>query len=167
MKYVKHRGMYLETILNQTFQRYERSEIAVFRKQSLPIKIHQINQKEIIGELVQKCDDDYYGICEGKFIAIEAKQTVKDDFNFLQIQDHQQSYLSLIAKCKGLSFLVIYFEKYDEFYLIEFLKLLEYRTINNTNKIPRLWIQNHSQLLNLYFPGYLDLIEKIKTSHKD
>lgn len=151
--------MYLETLLNQTFQRYETQKIAVFRKQSLPIKIRQIQANQVIGELSEKCDADYYGIYLGKFIAIEAKQTNKNNFNYQQIQEHQQNYLQLIHDCGGLSYLVIYFEKPDEFHLIEFYFLRDFHENHHTNQIPLSYIKTYGRQLRLYFPGYLDLIK--------
>lgn len=163
MKITKNRGMYLETIINNSLAYYDSHNIALFRKQSIPIKIKRINKKEVIGILEDKCDVDYYGIYKGRFIALEAKQTNNDFFSLNQLLEHQKEYLTKIIKLGGLSYLIIFFQKTNNFYLVKFQNLIKiYRLQNNKKRIYENTLIEYSYKLELFFPGWIDFIKKIE-----
>lgn len=153
----KNKGMYLESVINNSIEHYEKNKIALFRKLNIPIKILEINDNnKIIGKIFKKSDVDYYGIYKGKFIAIEAKQTEKSIFYLYNIQDHQINFLNEINEIYlGFSMLIIYFKNYNVFYCIP------WKNIKNIKKIE----VNHKDFdkykLDLLFPGRLNFVEKV------
>ena len=163
MKININRGMYLETVINKTIEYYELHSIAIFRKQFVPIKIKTVNENEVVGRLADKCDVDYYGIFQGHFIAIEAKQTKEDYFDLNNILDHQIEFLTKINLLSGWSFIIIYFQKTSNFYLIDFNLLHESKIKNNSKKrVYEKWFEINCEKLILIFPGRLNIIEAIK-----
>lgn len=163
MKININRGMYLETIINNSIDYYEFHSIAIFRKQFVPIKIKAINENEVIGKLADKCDVDYYGIFKGYFIAIEAKQTKENYFDLSNLLEHQIEFLQKIDYLNGFSFIIIYFQKTNNFYLIDFQIFYKFKIKNKSKKrIYENWFSIHCEKLILIFPGRLNIIEGIK-----
>ncbi len=156
MKINKNKGMYLETIINNSITFFENNNIAILRKQSIPIHINNIVNQNVDGFLIGKCDVDYYGIYKGRFIAMEAKQTSSEYFDLNKIPDHQLKFLSDIFNHKGISLLIIYFVTNDVFFAIPYNEI---KNISIKNKI----YFNNSELLKykceLYFPGRLDFLK--------
>ncbi|WP_353289895.1 Holliday junction resolvase RecU [Ureaplasma ceti] len=156
--------MYLETIINNSIKHYENHKIALFRKQPVPIRIRSVHNLEVTGYLESKCDVDYYGVYQGRFIALEAKQTSQDFFSYHQLLPHQIEYLQLVQHMQGLSYLIIFFQKTEHFYLVSFLRLWAvFQDNSHSKRIYETELKQISQPLELYFPGWLDFIKKIET----
>ncbi|MBU3830934.1 MAG: Holliday junction resolvase RecU [Candidatus Ureaplasma intestinipullorum] len=153
----KNKGMYLESIINNSIEHYEKNKIALFRKLSIPVKIIEINDNnKIIGKIFKKSDVDYYGIYKGKFIAIEAKQTIEPIFYLHNIQEHQINFLNDINEIySGFSMLIIYFKNYNIFYCLPW---------NNIKNLTKIEVNNNEfekYKLDLLFPGRLNFVEKV------
>ncbi|MBR2651327.1 Holliday junction resolvase RecU [bacterium] len=118
----KNKGMYIETIVNNSIKFYCLNKIALFRKQGLQIKVISVNDDNVVGKLASKCDVDYYGIYKGRFIAIETKQTKNNFFDVRNILDHQIDFLTNIINYGGLSYLIIYFQNSNTVYFIDYQK---------------------------------------------
>ena len=159
----KNKGMYLETIVDNTIDYYNCNFIGIFRKQSLPIKIKSVNKKEVVGIIKNKADSDYYGLYKGKFIAIEAKETSLEFFDMKLIRKHQIIFLLDVIQNRGLSYLIVYFSKTEHFYLVDFQTLWDYIKTINKKRIYENWFSQNSFSLELFFPGWIDFIKKIKT----
>lgn len=149
----KNKGMYLETIINNSIEHYEKNKIALFRKLDIPIKIIEKNDNNIIGKIYKKSDVDYYGIYKGKFIVIEAKQTEQDCFYINKMQPHQIKYMNEIEEIyKGISLLIINFKNYDSYYCIPWSYLKDKTKISIYDSK----LDNYK--LNLFFPGRIDFL---------
>lgn len=163
MKINVNRGMYLESVINNSIEYYENNMIAIFRKQVIPIKIKQITHNEVVGRLIDKCDVDYYGIVDGKYIAIEAKQTKEAYFEITNILEHQIKFLDNILKLKGIALLIIYFQIHNNFYLIKYDNLKKYMSKTKYRKrMKEKWFIDNGIKLDLIFPGRLNFVEEIK-----
>lgn len=150
----KNKGMYLESVINNTIKHYEKNKIALFRKLDIPVKIIEINNNLLTGKIYKKSDVDYYGVFQGKFISIEAKQTDESTFYINKIPSHQISFLTDIESIyKGLSLLIIYFSKYNEFYGFPWYLIKNNIKININDK----WIKEYK--LDLFFPGRIDFLK--------
>lgn len=164
MKVSKNKGMYLETIINNSIRYYEINHIALIRKQFVPVKITHVINQNVTGRLSNKGDVDYYGIYKGHFFAMEAKQTQDKVFYINNLLDHQQSFLKLIHDFHGLSYLMVFFTKSHSFYFVEYIKVYQYinQTNKNINHIEEEWFTTHGIRLELMFPGRLDFLKWIK-----
>ncbi|WP_408630941.1 Holliday junction resolvase RecU [Mesoplasma melaleucae] len=70
---------------------------------------------------------------KGLYFEFEAKETYKEYFYFHLIRKNQNTKLKLVADYKGIAFLIIYFGNYEEFFLVDYLTLLNWV---NKNKKP-------------------------------
>lgn len=151
-------GMYLETIINNTAIFYKKNKTCLLFKRNVPIKIIKNNQVNIIGKIVEKSESDFYGVYKGLYFDFEAKQTNKDVFYLTYLKEHQFNHLILVDELKGISFLLIYFSKYDEFYAIPTKQLIDW----NKN-ITREWCKKIAFELKLFFPGILNIETYLNT----
>lgn len=161
MKVNKNKGMYLETIINNSIKYYEINNIALIKKQLVPVKITHVKNQNVAGKLSNKGDVDYYGIYKGYFFAMEAKQTQEKVFYINKLLDHQKNFLKLIYDHGGKSFLMVYFLRTQSFYFVEYIKF--YKFINKENKninhVEESWFLDNSIRLELMFPGRLDFLK--------
>lgn len=164
MKVNKNKGMYLETIINNSIRYYEINQIALIRKQFVPVKITRVINQNVTGKLSNKGDVDYYGIYHGRFFAMEAKQTQEKVFYINNLLNHQQSFLKLIHDFNGLAYLMVFFSKTYSFYFVEYIKVYKYinKENKNINHIEEEWFNTHGIRLELMFPGRLDFLKWIK-----
>ncbi|NQZ65975.1 MAG: Holliday junction resolvase RecU, partial [Mycoplasmatales bacterium] len=70
------------------------------------------------GYIKSKSTTDYYGVSDGKFYSFEAKSTNSHSFPISNIKKHQLDYLYKIKKNGGKAFFIIYFSKYNKFFII-------------------------------------------------
>ncbi|WP_029513327.1 Holliday junction resolvase RecU [Mycoplasmopsis primatum] len=159
----KNRGMFLETIINQTINYYANNNIAFIEKKNLPIKFSQlINKKQKISAydayVYKKSTVDYIGCYKGKFVAFEAKSTNENFLPKLNIQYHQKEYLQAIMNNGGLAFFIIFFSLYDEFYVVNYQDFL---TIEAKNMYRYEWIKKIGKAIPLTFPGIIDFLPYI------
>ncbi len=144
-------GMYLETIVNNSAAYYLNNKIMAIFKRTIPIKIVHNNGQTIVGKIVDKSESDYYGIYNGYFFDFEAKQTNKEKFFLSHLKKHQFKHLLMIKKMCGVSFLLLYFSVYDDFFAIN-ASLLEHKTDSITYE----WCKENAYRLELFFPGVLN-----------
>ena len=126
-------GMLLEEMINETNQYYLNNNIAVIHKKPIPIQIVKVNYpsrcEAIITEAYYKTPSttDYNGIYKGRYIDFEAKETnVATSFSLNNIHAHQVAHLKQITEHGGIGFLIVYFKKLDEVYLLPFDVLNSY-----------------------------------------
>ncbi|QBF34389.1 Holliday junction resolvase RecU [Mycoplasmopsis phocirhinis] len=155
----KNRGMLLEKIINQTILYYEKNGLAVIEKKTLPIKFQKMNSnKQVSGAFVfKKSTVDYIGCYNGSFIAFEAKTTNENRLPSSNISPHQIQYLSKISSLGGISFFIIFFSQWDEFYLISAKYLLEHWKKSWTYEE----IKNAGYSIELSYPGIIDFLPYI------
>ena len=123
-------GMLLEEMINETNTYYLNNNIAVIHKKPIPIQIVKVNYpsrcEAIITEAYYKTPSttDYNGIYKGKYIDFEAKETnVATSFSLNNIHAHQVEHLKQITSHGGIGFLIVYFKKHDEVYLLPYVIL--------------------------------------------
>ncbi|QNM93508.1 Holliday junction resolvase RecU [Mycoplasma sp. Pen4] len=157
----KNKGMFLEEVLNKTITYLWSNKIAYIEKKTTPIKVKKITKNDdgqIISSKVKiyKSTVDYIGCFNGKFIAFEAKTTNEKYLSIKNFAKHQLRYLELIESNNGISFVIIYFSLYNEFYLVNTNYIIEkYKQVKS---IKYKEIKENSRLLTLEFPGYLNIL---------
>ena len=166
-------GMLLEEMINDTNQYYLNKGIAVVHKKPIPIQIVKVNYpsrcEAIITEAYYKTPSttDYNGIYKGKYIDFEAKETnIATSFSLNNIHAHQVEHLKQITIHGGIGFLIVYFKKHDEVYLLPFDVLNEYWEKRNTDRksIPYEVFKEKAYLIKIsYMPrlDYLKVLDEI------
>ncbi len=158
----QNRGMFLETIINQTIIYYAHNNIALFHKNQLPIKFSGIKKdglKVILtrGWINKKSTIDYFGVYQGKFIGFEVKSTNNNHFYLNNIKNHQANYLAKITHHQAIGFYLIGFENVNRYFVLGF------NTINNwKNKSLNLMeASNYGYEIKWQLPGILNFIPAI------
>lgn len=130
---VKNRGMNLETIINESNEYYLNNNIAVIHKKPTPVQIVHVDyparNKAVITEAYYKTPSttDYNGIYKGRYIDFEAKENNNaSSFPIKNVHDHQIEHLKNIVNHGGIGFLIIYWNKYNEYYLMKFSVFYKY-----------------------------------------
>ncbi|MFV8473965.1 Holliday junction resolvase RecU [Mycoplasma sp. Z407A] len=156
----KNRGMFLETIINQTLSYYWNNNIAYIEKKATPMELKALarsNRNKFRGTFsLKKSTVDYIGMYQGRFICFEAKSTNENRLDLSNFQTHQLDYLKLIDTHKGIAFVIVYFSLYNEFYLVNIPYVLEQYQMHKS--IPYEEIKKNSRKLILEFPGYLNIL---------
>jgi recombination protein U len=65
-------------------------------------------------------------VVQGIPICFDAKETSKEFLPLQNIHEHQIKFMSDFEKQKGISFLIVFFVKYNEYYYLPFSVLREY-----------------------------------------
>ena len=124
------RGMNFEEFINQSNEYYRAIDKALIYKKPTPIKVVKASKNEKgnyqINEayFAQPSTTDYNGIYRGQYIDFEAKETSNVNlFSLANIHPHQLEHLSRVTKHGGIAFILVYFVKHNEVYLLDSLKL--------------------------------------------
>ncbi len=161
-------GMLLEEMINETNQYYLDKGIAVVHKKPIPIQIVKVNYpsrcEAIITEAYYKTPSttDYNGIYKGRYIDFEAKETnVATSFSLNNIHAHQVEHLKQITIHGGIGFLIVYFKKHDEIYLLPFDVLNDYWEKRNTDRksIPYDVFKEKAYLIKINYSPRLDYLK--------
>lgn len=105
---------------------------------------------------------DYIGNYQGAYFEFEAKETAQEYFAWKQIRPSQHAKLQQILATKGYAFLIIYFERTNQFFFVTY-QALETYILNNTQKIPLGWFQETQTELKINEElklNYLALLDK-------
>lgn len=120
-----NKGMDLEEMVNDSNQYYLNNDIAVIHKKPIPIQIVHVNypsrNKAVITEAYYKTPSttDYNGIYKGKYIDFDCKECNSEtSFPIKNVHEHQIIHLENVKRHGGIAFLLIYFIKYNEYYLL-------------------------------------------------
>lgn len=144
MQFQSH-GMLFENSLNLSNEYYRLQGIAYIYKKPTPIQIVKVDyparNKAKITEAYYRTPSttDYNGIYRGKYVDYEAKETHNLSFAFKHIQPHQIEHLTNISRMGGIGFVIIYYKKVNEIYIIDinvFNQLLEEGLAGGTKSIP-------------------------------
>lgn len=120
-----HRGMNLESDINDTNEYYLAMNKAVVHKKPTPIQVVHVHYpkrsaaKITEGYFQEKATTDYNGIYKGKYIDFEAKETKnKTTFPLTNIHEHQIEHMRSIIEHDGICFMIIRFIEHDETYFV-------------------------------------------------
>ncbi|MGL4950890.1 MAG: Holliday junction resolvase RecU [Mycoplasma sp.] len=149
-----NRGMFLETLINQTCWYYENNQIALIFKRHIPMTICEKNGMYVKAKLLQNAATDYYGSYHGKMIDFEAKQTAFDYFISSNIKKHQRNHLQKCVEFGIFSFVIIHFLSADKYFAIDYIKL---STVISKSKIDMQWFRENTFELEVVFPGILNI----------
>jgi len=123
-KYKTH-GMLLENSLNISNEYYKIHNRALIYKKPTPVQVVRVNyparNKARIIEAYYRTPSttDYNGIYRGMYIDYEAKETNNLRFAFKHIFPHQIEHLTKVSEQGGIGFIIIYFKKVNEIYLVD------------------------------------------------
>lgn len=166
-------GMQLEEMINLSNEYYLINDIAVIHKKPTPVQIVKVDypmrNKAKIVEAYYKTPSttDYNGIYKGKYIDFEAKENHnKTAFPLKNIHPHQITHLKSIVKHGGIGFLIVAWNKYDEYYLITTDIIFDYWDNQDEGRksIPYSIFKEKAHLIKIgYAPriNYLDIVDKV------
>lgn len=114
------RGSVLEETINLTNDLYREKNLALIQKVPTPIKPITIDKTKGVITLAyfdQKSTVDYIGVAQGTPICFDAKETTKESLPLANIHLHQIDFMEDFVKQGGESFLIVYFKKYESYFL--------------------------------------------------
>lgn len=117
---LKNKGLFLETVLNLTHQRYFDNQQALVNKIPTNIKlVKKGDQKSNQPVFSTGRNCDYVGVYHGTYFEFEAKETQQAVFKAQMIRKNQVQELDAVLAHQGLAFLIVYFVTEERFFLIE------------------------------------------------
>ena len=161
------RGMFLETLLNQTNDYYRLRKIAVIHKKPTPIQVVKVDYPKRSAAVIKEAyyrhasTTDYNGVYRGYYIDFEAKETKnKTSFPFINIHEHQLQHMEDCIYQGGVVFFIFYFSSLNEYYLLESQYLISYVRENKDGKksIPLTYIRENGMQIPLTVQSILDYI---------
>lgn len=123
------RGSGLEELINFTNETYRQKGIALVQKVPTPItpvKISKEKRTITLAYFDQQSTVDYIGVAQGVPLCFDAKDTAQKNLPIQNIHEHQILFMEDFEKQQGVSFLLVHFSFYDEFYLLPFPLLKQY-----------------------------------------
>lgn len=123
------RGSVLEETINLTNDLYREKSLALIQKVPTPIKPITIDKTKGVITLAyfdQKSTVDYIGVAQGVPICFDAKETTKESLPLANIHLHQITFMEDFVKQGGEAFLIVYFKKYDTYYLFMIEEIRKY-----------------------------------------
>jgi len=159
---IKNKGMFLEEILNLTNQKYLEEKRCFVTKVPTSLKvIKKQNQTKIAYQENFNCD--YIGCYQGQYFEFEAKETDLETFSFHNLRKNQIAKLDLIVQNQGIGFVIIYFNYYNRYFLVNW-STFQQANFKNKKTIPLEWfIDNSFELFiqhNLIL-DYLPIINRL------
>lgn len=122
-----NRGMQLEKLIDRTNKLYIKNGFADVKKVPTPVRITSNNGGRISGMVVKGDLVDYVGVCRGRAIVFDAKQTSnRTSFALSNIKDHQYETLMSWWKQGAHAFILLYFAEHGEHYLLHMPLLQKY-----------------------------------------
>lgn len=161
------RGMFLETLLNQTNDYYRLRKIAVIHKKPTPVQVVKVDYPKRSAAVIKEAyyrhasTTDYNGVYRGYYIDFEAKETKnKTSFPFINIHEHQLQHMEDCIYQGGVVFVIFYFSSLNEYYLLESQYLISYIRENKDGKksIPLTYIRENGMQIPLTVQSILDYI---------
>ncbi|MCF7926487.1 MAG: Holliday junction resolvase RecU [Candidatus Izimaplasma sp.] len=166
-----NRGMNFERIINESNDYYTSNDVAVIHKKPIPIQVVKVDYPNranaVIKEAYYKIPSttDYNGVYYNHYIDFEAKVTNnKTSFPLSNIHAHQVKHLERCANHGGICFLLIFFKKHDEIYLLESKFVTQYykRAKKGRKSITYKEIKRHGFLITEGYAPRLDYLKIVK-----
>lgn len=131
------RGTALESLIEFTNRRYHELGLARVDKIATPVKVLELQNGIITKGYFEKPSTvDFVGIIQGVFVAFDAKETEATSLPLNNIHRHQVEFMEDVQRQGGLSFLIVHFKRYDEYFLIPIDVLRDYYYDADTKRIP-------------------------------
>jgi recombination protein U len=166
-----HRGMTLESDINQTNKYYLDNDIALIYKKPTPIKVVKVKYNKRINTQITEAyyetpsTTDYNGIYKGKYIDFEAKESKsKTSFSLNNIHDHQVTHLIKVLEHGGISFLIIRFTTLNKTFILSTSKLIDFIKNYNRKSIPLDYFEKNGKLVIEKFSprtDYLKIVDEL------
>lgn len=122
-----NRGKQLERLIDMTNHQYRNKGFADVRKIPTPVQITGNNKGRITGRLNKGELVDYFGICNGRSVIFDAKETSIDRFPLDKLHAHQFDILKSWHEKGARAFLLVSFAKrQSETYILPFEPLREF-----------------------------------------
>jgi recombination protein U len=164
----KNRGMFLESIINESNSYYVVTDKALIFKKPTPIKVINVtfpNNKAVINKAVfdHISTLDYNGLYRGKYIEFDAKESLqKTSFPLSNIHEHQTKHIRNVIRHQGIVFLIIRMN--DITYLLTGEDYISYIDSHNRKSIEYQYIEENAHIIKEGYTlplDYLDVINKI------
>lgn len=123
------RGSTLEEFINRTIELYLEHGLALIQKiptPITPINIDKDHRHITLAYFEQKSTVDYIGAVQGIPVCFDAKECATNTFPLQNVHEHQIRFMENFEKQNGVSFLLIYFTKREEFYYLTFEQLKKF-----------------------------------------
>ena len=122
-----NRGMQLEKLIDATNKIYRTTGFADVKKVPTPVRITSNNGGRINGMVVKGDLVDFVGVCQGRAVIFDAKQTsTRTSFSLSNIAAHQYETLMSWWKQGAHTFILLYFSELGEHYMLHMGLLQEY-----------------------------------------
>ena len=165
----KNRGMWLESIINESNNYYEYIDKALIYKKPTPIKALKVSYPNRKSTVINKAvfysvsTLDYNGVYKGRYIEFDAKECKnKTSFPLSNIAVHQMEYIKNVIRHNGVVFLIIFMN--NEFILLDGKDLTNFVNNNDRKSIPFETLKSIGYKINeKYNPrlDYLEIVDKL------
>ena len=167
-------GKHLEMLIDKTNFQYRQLGVAWVNKIPPPVDIiHRRNtrgpgSRDAKARLRKGYLVDYIGVYKGRGVAFEAKSTKsKTSFPLSNIVDHQYQFLKNWKKNGGISFIIVEFYEYKEYYVLSQEQLEEWwfgaYTLGDRNKSIKIeWFRENCHALSSSDGIILDYAEYLE-----
>ena len=153
-------GSKFEDKVKKVCEELKRKKIALIYKVGTEWKIIRGKYGKIVNAFPMGTNFvDFVGVYKGRSISIETKTTEnKTSFSLSNIQEEQYEYFKDYEIFGGLGYYIIEFRELKEVYLVESMKVEEFR-INATSKsIPIAWFRENAIQLDFDKLNFIDYI---------
>lgn len=123
------RGSTLEELINLTNEVYKQRHVAIIQKIPTPITPIELDREH--GNISRAYFDhastvDYIGAVQGIPICFDAKETAQLRLPLQNVHVHQIEFMQEYEHNGGVAFLLVFFRKTDEYFLLPFNVLKKY-----------------------------------------
>ena len=119
------RGSQLEEIVNSVNEKYRDLNLALIQKIPTPITpVRMDNDRHITLAYFDKTSTvDFIGVVQGYPVCFDAKECSLDTFALSNVHEHQYLFMRDFEKQQGISFILIYFTKRNQYYYMRFSEI--------------------------------------------
>jgi recombination protein U len=123
------RGNALEEMINLSNDVYKQRHVAIIQKIPTPITPIELDKEH--GNISRAYFDhastvDYIGLVQGIPICFDAKETAEKRLPLQNVHAHQIEFMREYELNGGVAFLLVYFKRTDEYFMLPFSVLADY-----------------------------------------
>lgn len=142
-----NRGKFLERIIDMANTKYRNAGLADIRKIPTPIQVTKDKGQQVEGRKEKPEWVDYAGVCNGRAVVFDAKETKGKSFPLQNLHEHQYELLRSWYEKEAIAFLLVYFSELDKYYRLPFPPLQAAWTVaknGGRKSIPIDTFENHA-----------------------